>query len=166
MTLAGRELEDCRRRLVFLFLAKGAGDASQDLASEAILRVVRNANSGENIASLPAYALGVGRLVLQEFWREKNRQRVVDVDVNQLKLAAPEPETAAEQRHACLEKCRRKLSHTEHALLRAFYWERRGGAELASRMGISAVAVLIRLHRIRKGLKRCMERCVEAWETG
>jgi len=156
------ELEDCHRRLVKMFLARGARDMSEDLASEAILRVVCNANSGETIANLRAYALGVGRLVLQEFWRgEGNSERRADADVSHLNIAAPEPDPVAEQRHICLERCLRELPLPQLSLLRAWYWGGRGGADLASRLDITARAVLIRLHRIRKGLKRCVERCMK-----
>jgi DNA-directed RNA polymerase specialized sigma24 family protein len=160
------ELEDCQRRLVKMFLARGARDKSEDLASEAILRVVCNARSGETIANLRAYALGVGRLVLQEFWRgEGNPERRADTDVSQLKMAAPEPDPVAERRHICLERCLGELSLSQRALLSAWYWGGRGGADLASRLDITARAVLIRLHRIRKSLKRCVERRMKEMET-
>jgi hypothetical protein len=41
-----------------------------------------------------------------------------------------------------------------------------GRKELSQRLGIGANALWIRAHRIREGLKKCMDLCLERRQTG
>ena len=165
MEPSGSQLDLCRRKLNQFFLARGAGHQSEDLASETIVRVLGKARSGEAIDNIFAFALGVARLVLFEFFRKNSASGTVDADINQLTLTTPEPDSVLEQRHVCLEKCLLKLSLSQRGLLRGSYWDDVSSKGLASGLNTSANAVLIRLHKIRKELKRCLEQCMDEMET-
>ena len=161
-------LLDLRPRLARFFSSRGRGWAADELADEAILRLLHKLRQGEAIENLGAYALGVARLVLLEHLRgPANRQAPLEDD-----FPSPDPETDSAG-HDCLEQCLNQLPGGSRTLILRFYGQGRQDAKhkdvrklLAADLGISIDALFIRASKIRRGLRTCVEVClVDAGES-
>lgn len=153
-------LDLCRGKLIAFFLAKRCGDRgadAADLAGESIKRVLERVRAGEEIDNVAAYCLGVARMV----WLETRRaQRMEQID-NSVGIVERASGPSANPWFDCLEACLRDLPAPERNLLRAFYWDHRTSVEISSALTISPAAVLIRIHRIRRKLRKRIERRME-----
>ena len=95
---------------------------------------------------------------------------MVYLEYSRRKLVAPHPPPpdAAEEtdlRYECLEQCMQNLSAKNRKLILAYYDHVRAGPkyyrkELADRMRITANALWIRVHRIKKDLQNCVNQCL------
>ena len=79
----------------------------------------------------------------------------------------------AERKYRCLEQCMERLSAENRELILSYYSSadspRRkidGRKALSERLGIGANALWIRAHRIREGLRKCIDTCVERAQPG
>jgi len=108
------------------------------------------------------WAFGVARYEVRAFLRDKGRDRHVFDDelVNKLAdeavLAAPRHEA---QREA-LEKCLRKLSESQRALVLRAYARGTRLDQLAALRGQTAMSLYKVLHRIRQALLECVRRTI------
>ena len=154
---AGQRYEQIRSGLIKVFLCRGAVDP-EELADETINRVARKVQEiAESYVGDPAlYFYGVAKMVFLEYSRRK------------LVAPHPPPPDAAEEtdsRYECLERCMQKLSAKNRELILAYY-EHESGAKidrrkkLADQMGITANALWIRTHRIKKDLQNCVKQCL------
>jgi DNA-directed RNA polymerase specialized sigma24 family protein len=154
---AGHRYEQIRSGLIKVFMGRGAVDP-EELADETINRVARKAQeiTGGYVGDPALYFYGVAKMVYLEYSRRKT-----------VAPHAPPPGAAEEDdlRYECLEKCMQNLSSKNRELILAYY-EHESGAkidrrkELAGRMGITANALWIRTHRIKKGLRNCVNECL------
>jgi DNA-directed RNA polymerase specialized sigma24 family protein len=151
---AGQRYEQIRSGLIKVFLCRGAVDP-EELADETINRVARKVPEiADNYVGDPAlYFYGVAKMVYLEYSRRN--------------LVAPHPQPPGEGngpdlRYERLQQCMQKLSAKNRELILAYY-EHESGAkidrrkELADRMGITANALWIRAHRIKKELQNCVK---------
>ena len=141
-----------RQRMIGLLQWWGAA-APEDLADATLDRVARKLEEGAVIAqgSLGAYARGVARMIFYEAGREPRGP-------------APElpPPGDAEASLACLDRCLGELRSEERSLVLSYYGEGHKAdlrRRLASREGLSATALRIRVHRLRERLERCVTAC-------
>lgn len=159
----GERYVEMRRRLVAYFARKRC-TAAEDLADETLNRVARRLEEEGVItdAPPPRYCYIVARFVFLESLRQS-------AAVNQTPLDAPiaQPSTAVPETAAldCLDRCLDALPERDRALILEYYAgdsstkaERRRA--LASRLGSSANAVMIRASRIRDRLEDCVSRCL------
>lgn len=154
---AGHKYEQIRSGLIKVFLCRGSVDP-EELADETINRVARKVQEiAESYVGDPAlYFYGVAKMVYLEYSR---RQLVAP--------HPPPPDTAEETdlRYECLERCMQNLPAKNRELILAYY-EHESGAkidrrkELADQMGITANALWIRAHRIKKELQNCVNQCL------
>jgi len=155
---AGQRYEQIRSGLIKVFLCRGSVDP-EELADETINRVARKVQEiAESYVGDPAlYFYGVAKMVYLEYSRRKPV------------APHPTPPNAAEDadlRYECLERCMRKLSAKNRELILAYY-EHESGAkiehrkELADQMGITANALWIRVHRIKKDLQNCINQSLK-----
>jgi DNA-directed RNA polymerase specialized sigma24 family protein len=105
-----------------------------------------------------AYALGVARYVVLEHWK---KPPTVELKVDPVSPAASGAEDQEIQR--CLSMCLKELPEAERELaIRYYTYEKRqksaGRRETAQSAERSQGAIRIKLYRIRKTLKRCIEK--------
>jgi RNA polymerase sigma factor (sigma-70 family) len=156
--LAAQKYETIRSRLIRIFACRGCLDA-EDLADETINRVtsklqeIRQTFTGE-----PArYFYGVANKVHLEYLRRKPSPTL------------PEPQTQSEEselRFTCLDRCMSKLPAEHRGLLLSFFQEEKHAKiehrkVLAEKLGITANALRIRVHRMRASLYACVKQCLE-----
>lgn len=163
---AGRKYEHIRKSLVKIFAWRGCAEA-EDLADETINRVARKV---PEIASTyqgnPAlYFYGVGRRLFLEYQKQQLRRSPQEPDAES--AATNEEEASAaelERRHECLEQCLQKLTESNRELIRDYYQrdlQTKGDSrsEQARRLGVSAVALRVKAHRLRITLLDCIRDC-------
>jgi DNA-directed RNA polymerase specialized sigma24 family protein len=158
---AGIKYENLRRRLVKLFEWRGAF-LPEDLADDTLNRVAKSLETGEEIANLTAYCIGIARNVFLESLRLRRREAALQ-SVPQVPAAV-----ADETRRECLEHCLRGLSRQDFHMIIQYYQENKRGRiearrDLACRIGIPLNALRIRMHRIRVQLQECVENCLKRW---
>jgi RNA polymerase sigma factor (sigma-70 family) len=164
---AGRKYEHIRKSLIKIFAWRGCAEA-EDLADETINRVARKV---PEIASTyqgnPAlYFYGVGRRLYLEYQKQQLRRAPQESDAESATSIEEEASAAElERRHECLEQCLQKLSESNRELIRDYYQrdlQTKGDSrsELARRLGVSAVALRVRAHRLRASLLDCIRDCL------
>jgi DNA-directed RNA polymerase specialized sigma24 family protein len=154
---AGQRYEQIRSGLIKVFLCRGSVDP-EELADETINRVAKKVQDiAESYVGDPApYFYGVAKMVYLEYSRRK---------LVASPLPSPDAAEEADLRFDCLEQCMQNLSAKNRELILAYY-EHESGAKidhrkaLADRMGISANALWIRVHRIKKDLQNCVNQCL------
>jgi DNA-directed RNA polymerase specialized sigma24 family protein len=156
---AGERYEVLRRKLIVFFAASDC-TTPETHADEALTRIARRIDEGEQIRDVFSYALGVARLLLREV--RKNQRRERDVTDAAARTAGTAEETARlECLDRCVEGCLGELSAESRRLVLAYYAGDRsakidGRRRLAAELGISVSALRLRLHRVRARLARCV----------
>ena len=153
---AGEKYEWIRKRLIKMFVCRGC-HVPEELADRTINRVARKLPEVQStyVGDPAHYFPGFARNIFLEWI--KDRPPV-------LGMPNPPPESEADPRHACLEKCLEQLPREEHDLVLSYYeGEGRDKIEhrkmLADRFGLGINALRIRVCRIRLELQNCVERC-------
>jgi DNA-directed RNA polymerase specialized sigma24 family protein len=177
---AGEQYERLRQKLLSLFRWRGCANP-EDLVDETFDRVARRLSDGETlrVANPALYFHGVALNVLREHWRDPagtNQPLSPDTTTSSAIL---DPEVAHdtavesarhERRLECLATCLDGLSpESRHLLVTYHQGEHRARIEarrmLAETLGIPMNALRIRVFRVRAGLARCMDRCVNRKST-
>lgn len=157
------------QRLSKFFECRGCA-APADLADETINRVARRLAEGAEIRAaepLP-YFYGVARNVLREDQKSRAHQLLPLADLRPEEHPSENPQQTSdheqtrwerERRLECLTSCLRELPDTARRLLLEYHrGEKRARIEhrqeLAARLGITANALKIRVHRLRAALER------------
>jgi RNA polymerase sigma factor (sigma-70 family) len=154
---AGEHYERIRARLVRLFAARGCTQP-EDLADATIDRVASKVGqvAPGYVGAPEAYFYRVAHFIFHEHLRRQRRRPL---------LPAPEAPQEREGEARCLDACLARLSPDDRELVRAYYRddkqqriERR--RELAAALGIGLNPLRIRLFRLRRELRRCLEECL------
>ena len=142
------------------------------MADETINRVAGKIQQiAESYTGDPAlYFWGVADKIHLEYTRRASSHfTALPADLAERK----ETQGEAELGYRCLEKCMERLSSQNRELILSYYGavdspqsKISGRKELSQRLGIGANALWIRAHRIREGLKKCMDLCLERRQTG
>jgi RNA polymerase sigma factor (sigma-70 family) len=132
---------------------------AEDLAQDTLLRVWRNVTNGEPIRDLVGYSLGVARRVYFESRREPRLAVLAQDSSSQANSDWPQ---LLDQ---CLHQCMKGLSRIDRHILKAYYAgqgkERiKRRRELAAELGITQQALRLRVLRLRKNLRECVEECL------
>lgn len=155
------------RRKLIRFCESNGTVAAEDGADEIINRVIRKIDEGASITNVFAYAFGVARMILKEFWKERERTNLVEKELN----ANPNPDSGSpnddDARVRCFDRCLEKLSHESRKLILDYYREDRRAKidlrkDLATQLSIPLNALRIRAHRVRKSLEQCVKNCLAA----
>ena len=150
--------ERIRGALIKIFTGRSCVEP-EDLADETINRVARKLKEIEKDFSgdRARYFFGVANKVHLEHLRRK---------IPQAMPQSPSEPNRIELEYNCLERCIERLSKEDRNLLLRYHGAD-GRAEtelrraLAAELGIAPNALRIRVHRIRVGLKECVEKCIE-----
>jgi len=160
---AGRKYEVLRSKLISYFDWRNC-PFPEDHADEALTRVIRKVEAGEELRDVSTYVFGVARMMLLEIARHMERERAA---VNQLPAAsAIDTESDEMQKQInCLRQCLAALPEKSRELITEYY-QGEGPAkinrrkELAADLGMQLNALRIRACRLREKLEQCMGRCL------
>ncbi|HKR11570.1 MAG TPA: sigma-70 family RNA polymerase sigma factor [Pyrinomonadaceae bacterium] len=162
---AGRKYEEIRHSLILIFERRSGYDA-EDLADEAISRVLRKLPElAKEFKGDPAlYFFGVAKRLNHEVTRRQ--QARVDLE-DPDKLSAPLVIDELDEQDAeydCLEKCLAKLTPADRELILLYYQQEKPNIsfrrELALRYGLTLNALRVKVHRIRESLEKCINKCL------
>lgn len=134
---------------------------TEDLVHDAFLLAFERLADGNGFAGDPGKWLrGTARHLVFAWWREKRRmpealaQRLEALTTRQEDDALSRADRA--EVRAALRQCLAKLSEDERDLVQRHYEEDEGLVRIAEGLGLNAVTVRTRLHRIRLALRRCL----------
>lgn len=156
---AGRRLNVIQTRLIQIFVSRGCIDA-ESLADEVSNRVAVRIDSCVTKYNDPLRCcLGFLDNVHLEYLREQRRMLNAQVPPN------PRPPDELEKEDQCLRRCLGDLETSEHNLfVRYFEVEKHvridARRKLAEDLKLTANALRIQAHRVRKRLRGCMEECL------
>ena len=161
---AGEKYQELRRNLIRFFEWRGCA-FPEDNADEAINRVARKIDEGEQIRDLFNYSLGVGRMVLREMQRKQAKE---DEAHNQSAQSKGDRDDSAdlERRLECLRNCLANLTPEDRELIVEYYRGEKGlkienRKRLAARLKISLNTLRMRALRLRDDLEACVEKCLK-----
>ena len=162
---AGRQYEIIRSKLISFFEWRDC-PFPEDHADEAINRVVRKIDEGEELRDPSTYVFGVARMLMLEIARARGNEAKA---LNLLPLPQLETEDSdqSEGRVQCLKHCLEELPPEGRELIIGYYQgERRSKIEnrkrLAEKLGVQVNALRIRACRLRDRLAGCMDRCMKS----
>lgn len=156
---AALRYEDLRTRLVRVFIWEHAIDP-EALADDALTRLARRIEEGEQIQNIPAFLNGIARNLLKE---ESNRRHRLEPLTD---LPAPVANPELERRHAALDNCLSSWEPDKRQLLMAYYQGDQSARiqnrqHLAARMGLELNALRNRALRLRERLEACIKKQLE-----
>ena len=166
---AGEKYENMRRGLVKFFEWRGS-DHPEDYADEAINRVARKLEQGEQIRDLHSYIIGVARMLYKEILRQQKQQSEA---IKQLPLPEQivEDQDELDTRLHCIEECLNRLPAESYQLIMAYYHSEKQAKidkrkEIAEQLGISLNTLRVRAHRLRAQLEECVAACAKKMSGG
>lgn len=160
---AGRKYEVLRSKLISYFDWRNS-TFPEDHADEALNRVIRKLDAGEELRDVSTYVFGVARMMLLEIARRTQNERSA---LHELPTATPIDTESDEtqERIDCLRQCLATLPQKSRELITEYY-EGEGSAKikrrkkLAANLGMQLNALRIRACRLREKLEECMGRCL------
>jgi RNA polymerase sigma factor (sigma-70 family) len=156
---AGEEYERLRFRLMTYFSNRKCR-FSEDLADETINRVILKINS-EKIEKKLAFCYGVARNVFLESLRKEKKHQNID----ELQVKSEDEETEDSPYKECLDKCLKKLPKESRNLILDYFSESKQAKvdlhkKMSDALGISKTALRMKILRIKKKLKMCIQKCL------
>jgi DNA-directed RNA polymerase specialized sigma24 family protein len=160
---AGEQYEHIRLALVKFFDWRRA-QFPEELADEALNRVIRKVDEGETLRDVPSYCLGVARLVWRESLKRPESQRADLEEIGPLAAPSSENENEEDERQVCFERCLHELSPENRQIILQYYQDERrqkinNRLALTERLGIPLNALRSRVQRIRDRLEQCVMHC-------
>jgi DNA-directed RNA polymerase specialized sigma24 family protein len=162
---AANRYELLRRKLI-RFCESNTSVPADEGADEIINRVTRKLDEGALITNVFAYSFGVAKMVLKEFWKERDRSHSFAGEFpSTTTVNIPVLEDNDEARLRCFDRCLDQLSSESRKLIMDYYREDRHAKielrkELAQQLSIPLNALRIRVHRLRKALEECCKECL------
>lgn len=160
---AGRKYEVLRSKLISYFDWRNC-PFPEDHADEALTRVIRKIEAGEEIRDPSTYVFGIARMLLLEIARNREKERAALNLLPDTQSVDTESDEA-QNRINCLRQCLAALPEKSRELITEYY-EGEGPAkinrrkELAADLGMQLNALRIRACRLREKLEECMGRCL------
>ena len=164
---AGKFYEALRHRLVRFFLSKQCDHAEQ-LADETLNRVAIKADTFDPTRNIrPAtFVFGFASKVHLEYLRRPDRSSIPLQESDVERTEAPnQAEPVDEIELDCLDACLLKLSPEDRELVIKYYSKERAERiemrrQLAEFLGVSQEVLHVRVFRIRKSLRKCVDSCI------
>lgn len=164
---AGERYETIRRKLMKFFECRGC-PFPEEFTDEAINRVARKLDQGEELHNPSGYFYGVARMVFMESLREQEKERAA-LERLSLRPVPEDPDESA--RRQCMERCLHSLPPESRQLIVQYHQgEKRARIEtreaLAAQWRLPLNALRIRVHRLREKLETCVEGCLKQSAAG
>ncbi|MBI3650406.1 MAG: sigma-70 family RNA polymerase sigma factor [Acidobacteria bacterium] len=169
-TRAGELYEKIRAKLISFFAWRGFQFA-EDHADEAINRVIRKIDEGEEIRDPSTYVYGVARMLILELAKEREKQNAAFDNLPPPIAPEAEADDDSQMRVECLQRCLQSLSPDNRALILGYYQEDKGAKVasrklLAERLQIPLNALRIRALRLRDKLETCINSGLQQMSRG
>lgn len=148
------------------FRFKADGNDVSDLVQRTFLAAVEGRERVKTTPSMRAYLLGIARNHIYDYWKDKRRDRTLDVSVSALHDLGPSPSTLAAEKGArrlLLEGLRRIPLDLQIAL-ELHYFEQMSGPEISEVLGIPEGTVRSRLRRGIESVRKAVEGLGESGE--
>jgi len=139
----------------FIFLKVGSQEIAEDLTSETFLRGWKFFKNGEDIENVQAFLYRIARNLVVDFYRNKEKMRVISADSNRIEDPKPDPEEKA-KRDSDIFLIRQALSQLKEEYQNVIIWhyvEDLSIREIAKIMEKSEANARVILHRALKSLK-------------
>lgn len=138
----------------------------EDLTQEVAVTIVDKFSEYDRSRSFTAWALGIARNKVMNYWSKqgRDRHRFDQVALDNLMAAHEDLHRSADDRRQALAGCLGKLSAADRSLIDRHYGESMAATTLAERLGLTTNAIYIRLHRVRRTLLACIERTLTRQE--
>jgi RNA polymerase sigma factor (sigma-70 family) len=164
---AGKFYEAVRRRLVQFFLSKSCDHAEQ-LADETLNRVATKADTYDPARNIrpTTFIFGFASKVYLEYLRRPDRDSVPLEAGGAHSAPAASPVVEDETEFECLDACLQTLSVEDRELVIKYYSREQAERiemrrQLAEFLGVSQDALHVRVYRIRRNLRKCVDECVK-----
>ena len=146
-----------RLRLVKFFSWKYCEDP-ESLADESITRLIKNISEGREIhANNPlSYVYAISTNVFREYLREKEKGE----QLTQNWPYATHIVSSSDDLISCLQQCMASLPSEKLSLIEEYYQEKDDREPLALAHNLSMSALRLQVFRIKKELKKCIEKCL------
>ncbi len=160
--MAGQEYQRIRSRLIGHFQAHGCS-APDELADATMDRVATILTSGKIqnwVGEKAKYFFRVAYWILREAKRKGEPETQIPDDLPFVTTENEDLELLSE----CLKECLQKLSAADRELIERYYFgeiAKKNRAELARDLNIDLPSLRVRAHRIRKELRKCIEKCLQ-----
>ena len=157
--LAAAEYERLRFRLAKFFQWRGCGEP-EVFADRTLDRLARRIEAGEQINPVYSYCCGIGRMLLLEAHRERERQEGAQNQWASDQSANSDPQEAIP--FDALLKCLQRLPlETQNLVLDYYQGDKQSLIDkrkaLADRLGIPINALRLRVNRVRIQLENCVK---------
>jgi DNA-directed RNA polymerase specialized sigma24 family protein len=144
-----------RRKLAKFFAWRRCEDP-EGLADEAISRLIKNLNAGQEIHSENAYSYvyAIAANLFKEYLRQKKKDQQI---VENWQMPCPPAEAVRDCQRLCLQS----LSKEKRQLLEKYYLDEEGREDLALAQSVSLNALRLQVHRIKNELRSCYQNCLK-----
>ena len=132
---------------------------AQDILQEISMVVVRKYNDYDNARPFIAWVIGIARNEVMAYRRHLSiRSRFFDdATVGQLTCAFVETANTLDPLAEALEDCMKRVPQRSRRLLELRYVDDLRYEQMADALGASVTSIKVAMHRIRVGLRTCME---------
>ena len=163
---AGEKYEEIRNGLIRYFYFKGCDDA-ENLADEAINRVASKLpvlDLSNNTKPINLFYGFASKIYLEQLKQLKTQTIEFNPDVHAPVVNEIQTLVTGNKKQECLEECLAKLSDEDRDLIVGYYsFEKAEKIEfrrkLAERLKLESNAIHVKIHRLRKSLRKCIEKC-------
>ena len=163
---AGEKYEEIRNGLIRYFYFKGCDDA-ENLADEAINRVASKLpvlDLSNNTKPINLFYGFASKIYLEQLKQLKTQTIEFNPDVHAPVVNEIQTLVTGNKKQECLEECLAKLSDEDRDLIVGYYsFEKAEKIEfrrkLAERLKLESNAIHVKIHRLRKSLRKCVEKC-------
>ena len=148
---------------VLLMMTRDA-QVAEDLLQETLIVAYHKMPDALDGAEAARYLREIARRGALHHISRSRGKKVVSVDPGLLETIAahPEPEAARDPRRDALARCLEALPENARQLVDSHYGDGLTAKVIASKTGRTLSAVLVALHRIRRGLADCVQTRLEA----
>lgn len=163
---AGERYEEIRKGLIRFFYLKGCADP-EDLADETFNRVASKfsvLDLSEKTKFLSVFYGFASKICLEYLKSPKNMEIEFNAHFHAPAVTEDSAAESADKKHDCFKKCLANLQVEESDLIVEYYNCGQGAKnkhrkELAEKFNISLGALQIKAFRLRKILRKCIEKC-------
>ena len=161
---AARKFKAIQLRLIQIFVSRGCVDA-EALADEVTNRVsVRIDDIKLKYSDPLRCCIGFVDHVYQEYRREEQKKS------NPISPPQPRPTEELEREDTCLSECLGQLANSDRELVERYFQMEKGvkipaRKKLAVERMLTANALRIQAHKLRKKLRECLRTCLEQTEA-
>lgn len=159
------------RPAVFAYVFGSVQDyhRAQDIVQEVAVAVATDFHKFDRERSFLAWVTGIARNRVLEFYRKQKKDRIVLNEATLVALGQAVERLRIdrmEDQRVALRHCMEKLDSRRKLALELRYTDNLRVAEIAERIGATANAAKILLHRARLSLGECIERRLSAGSKG